>query len=129
MTTLAFGTSSVLIPDDLTWSDEFSWKPVAQSTERTLTGALVLQTAAKQGGRPITLSGDESSGWVARNVVEALYAAGEVPGQTMVLTLRGVAHNVVADQENGLITATPVVDYSDPLASDNYSVTLRFLKV
>lgn len=129
MTTLAFGASSISIPDDLTWTDEFSWKPAVQSIERTLTGAMILQQAAKQGGRPITLTGDETTGWVTRNIVEALYAAGEAAGQAMVLTLRGVPHNVVADQENGLITASPVVDYSDPLSTDNYAVTLRFLKV
>ena len=30
----------ITLPDDLLWINEFDWNPVAQSTERSLSGAL-----------------------------------------------------------------------------------------
>ena len=35
------------LPDDLLWVNEYQWQPVAQETERTLTGALLVQEQAK----------------------------------------------------------------------------------
>ena len=48
------------LPDDLLWVNEYQWQPVAQETERTLTGALLVQEQAKLYGREIELSGEQS---------------------------------------------------------------------
>ena len=54
---------NIELPDDLLWVNEYSWNPVDQTTERSLTGALLVQEQSVQHGRPIQLSGSEDSGW------------------------------------------------------------------
>lgn len=129
MTTLTYGAITITLPDDLSWPDEYTWRAVAQSREHTLTGALVVESAVRQAGCPITLSGDDSGAWITRAVLDALLAASYLPGQQFTLTLRGVAYTVMFDHEAGAIDARPVWDVSDPTGSDFYVTTLRFFKV
>ena len=44
------------LPDDLLWSDEHAWSPAVASTSYLITGALLIQSATRQAGRPITLA-------------------------------------------------------------------------
>jgi hypothetical protein len=93
---------SVTIPDDLIWSDEFSWSPVSQSQELTLGGALVLQESLQLKGRPITLKGSEDRAWMDKADVEALFALAATPGQTHTLTLPGPrAFTVAFNRKDG----------------------------
>ena len=62
----------ITLPDDLLWINEFDWNPVAQSTERSLTGALLVQERQLIHGRPIVLSGNGEAGWVSRLTVKSL---------------------------------------------------------
>jgi hypothetical protein len=62
------------LPDGLWWNDEFDWSPVAQSSEYSVEGAMVLEEGVMQAGRPITLKGTINGPWCARSVIEALYA-------------------------------------------------------
>lgn len=125
-TTLAYGATTISMPDDFVWEDEFGWKPVEQRTRYTVTGALRLDSVAKQAGRRIVLGGEV---WLTRTVLGALYDASLLAGQQFTLTYRGVAHTVVFDHEAGAIEAPPVVDYADPDPSDSHIVRLRFIKV
>lgn len=77
---------NVTLPDDLDWTDEFDWQPVSQVTTPTLTGALVVEEAALQAGRPITLVSDGAA-WVTRATVKKLQALLAKAGETMTLTL------------------------------------------
>ena len=45
--TLNASSTTVTLHPDLYWEDEFSWYPVEQGTERTLTGALIVDAVAK----------------------------------------------------------------------------------
>ena len=47
---------TVTLPDDFLWVNEFGWSPVAQRTERTLTGALVVHEAQQSYGAPLSLA-------------------------------------------------------------------------
>jgi hypothetical protein len=129
MTTLSYSATTITLPDDMAWPDEYTWRAVAQSHEYTLTGALIVESALRLVGCPITLTGDESGGWVARSVVDSLRVMASLPGQQFILTLRSVAYTVMFDHEAGALDARPVLDYSDPIAGDPYVVTLRFFKV
>ncbi|MCO5763766.1 MAG: hypothetical protein NHG36_20070 [Chromatiaceae bacterium] len=62
----------VALPDGLRWSDEFDWTPLAQSTEYSLTGALIVERATRQAGRPITLIGGKDFVWITRANLIAL---------------------------------------------------------
>lgn len=128
-TTLTYGAVTVSLPDDLLWTNEFNFPAVSQTKKRGITGALLLQSAALVGGRPMVLEAGEEHAWVERSVVEQLLTAAAIPGQQFTLTYRGVAHSVVFDHEAGAVEADPVIDYADPDADDVYVVRLRFLKV
>ncbi len=127
--TLSDGTTALNLSPDLFWSDE-DWLPVVSSTERTLTGAMIVNVAAMTGGRPITLQPDgENSGWVKRATLDVLRNWGAVPGKTLTLTMRGQSRSVIFRHSDGAIDAAPVVHFSDVDAEDWYRVVLRFLEV
>lgn len=130
MTTLSDGTTTVQLPDSLAWADEYTWAPVEQSVQRTLTGALIVTTTARTVGRPITLAQQaDGAPWVLRTVLEQLRAWAAVPGQALVLTLRGVALNVMWRHQDVAIEATPVMPYADVAAGDAYRVQLRLMTI
>lgn len=128
-TTLAYGVTTIALPDDMAWRDEYEWRAVEQSRQYTITGALVVQSAARLAGRPITLSADDASGWIARSTLDALHAAALLPDQEFTLTLRGADRTVVGDHGKGMVEARQVHDVSDPIDTDFYVVTLRFIEV
>ena len=68
---MAITLGAVTLPQGLVWSDEFDWTPLAQTTEYSLTGALIVEQAEKQAGRPITLVGGIDFAWLTRNDVAA----------------------------------------------------------
>ncbi len=129
--TLQHSTTTLTLHPDLYWSDEHQWHPVEQTTQRTLSGALIVSVAERQSGRPITLEPEnEQSAWLDRETLDTLRSWAAVPGRTMTLTLRGVAHDVIFRHQDGAaVEARPIVHYSDVEATDFYSVTLRFMEI
>lgn len=118
------------LPEQLAWPDEFTWQQVAQQAEYTTTGALVLDTWAKQAGRPITLAGSETRAWCERGVLLTLRAWASQPGVVFALTgLRGIARQVVFNHEAGALGAEPILDHDNPADDEPYVVTLRFLEL
>lgn len=129
--TLQDSSTTIALNPDLAWVDEYNWHPVAQSVERTLTGALIVSSATRDKGRPITLQAiDENSGWLTKEALDALRNWAAVPGKTLTLTLGGTARTVVFRHDEGsAIEASPVVFYNDPTSDDWFRVVLRFLEV
>ena len=122
---------SVDLPADLFWSDEFSWSPVEQSTERSVTGSLIVQTSERIGGRPITLQPeDDKSAWITRAELEQLQAWAAVPGLELELTLRGQVRTVLfRHHDGGALEAKPLIHYEDVQAADNYLATVRLMEI
>lgn len=121
------------LPPDLVWADELTWSAVSQSTERSITGALLVDAMARSGGRPITLAGDGNSAWIVRSALLTLKAWAAIPGQRFTLSVRGEVFTVIFDhgteEETRALAMSAVVDYSDPEATDYYCrLTLRFLE-
>lgn len=74
------------LPNDLLWEDEFSWSPVVQSINYSLTGALLIDTEVKQAGRPISLKYPSNDmAWVTRDVAVKLLEWAAVPDKVMTL--------------------------------------------
>ena len=121
---------SVTLPDDLLWINEYQWQPVEQETERTLTGALLVQEQAKRYGREIELSGEQSA-WVTRATIESLKALEAEAGKVMTLTLADDrSFQVIFDRSNGAaVEAQQVLPYAYPDNDYLYSLTLRLLTV
>ncbi|USE38063.1 hypothetical protein [Endozoicomonas sp. SCSIO W0465] len=122
---------TITLPDDLLWINEFEWNPVEQTTERSLTGALLVQEGQFNYGRPIVLSGNGEAGWVSRLTVKSLFALSETVSKTMTLTLPDNRQfSVIFDRSNGApVEAQQLMPFAYPDDSDQYLLTLRLLTV
>jgi len=114
---------NLLLSEHLVWTNEFDWSPVRQLQDRGLSGALVIQVAVKQAGRPIHLTGV-----LSRAQVKALKALAATPMQHQ-LTFNDVIFQVRWDYARTELSAVPEVDYANPSDDDYYRVTLRFIEV
>lgn len=132
--TLTNGAVTLDLPDDLIWEDEFTWAQVAQATERSITGALIVDAMSRNGGRPITLAGTSETAWISRADMLILKAWLTLPGQAFTLVVRGVTHSVIFDHGTADTTTAmaqaAVMAFSDIQNDDYYSnLRLRFLEI
>ncbi len=130
--TLINGAASVVLPPDLEWTDELSWCPVVQRVRWSLTGALLLESAARQAGRWVTLEGDESRAWMLRSDLLTVKGWAAMPGLQLDLDYHGSLFDVVFRHGEGdgagAIEARPVFPFANPDAADRYSsLRLRFI--
>lgn len=124
----------VALPDDLLWADEHAWTPAVASVSYLVTGALLVQSATRQAGRPITLVGAADMGWVTRAVVNSLYdwTAAPLTDTTgrFELTLPNAEVITVAFRHaDGALEAEPVTGFPARTDADYYRVTLRLLEL
>ena len=83
-----------------------------------------------QKGRPITLEPeDDSSAWMRSAVVQQLRNWAAVPGQQLILTLRGVVHTVIFRHQDGGFEAKPVLHYRDRVPDDWYLCVIRLMEI
>lgn len=127
---LTYNGTTANLSDRLQWSDEYDWSPVEQSTEYSTTGAMLVDVALKQAGRPITLEGTDTAAWLTRAVCDTLQAWAALPGIELTLTVRGVARAVIFDQAKKGFTAAPVWRLADGehTVETLYLPTFRFLE-
>lgn len=120
---------TIQLPNSVVWINEFEWTPTQQSKTYTLTGALVIETAQKQAGRPIVLEGRQDSGWVKRNNIDALFSKLS-SNDDMTLTLHdNRVFTVVFDHEAKPIESKPIQDFPIPKNAQPYTLILRLLVV
>lgn len=132
--TLTKDGTSLELPEDLLWTDEFLWAAVAQSTQRGIDGHLIVDAMERMGGRPITLMGDGDSAWITRADMLTLKAWAAIAGQQFELDVRGDVWTVIFDhgdaEDARSMGLAPVVDYSDMQDGDYYcSLVLRFIEI
>lgn len=125
---------ALLLPDDLLWTDEHAWTPAVASTSYLITGALLIQSAIRQAGRPITLVGAADMAWVTRATVEQLRAWAAIPvGSTtgrFALTLAdGRSFTVAFRHAETPIESEPVLGFPARADTDFYRLTLKFLEL
>lgn len=122
--------AGIALPDDIEWTDEFAFSPVTQIVTPTLTGALIVEEAARTAGRPITLVSNEAA-WLTRAAVKALQAKADVAGETYTLAWSdGRTFDVMFRRANGQpLDAKPVLRVADLDDTDYYTVTLRLMEV
>ncbi len=126
---LSNGSSSIELPEDLEWTNELAWSGVQQATERSITGALIVDVGTLQAGRPIQLRSPDDGGWLARADALTLQSWAATAGAEYTLSIRGTSYTVIFDHEQTAIDAAPLVFYSDPLGTDYVTLSLRFLTV
>jgi hypothetical protein len=114
------------LPGNLYWSDEFDFIPFAQSKERTVSGGMVVESAALQAGQPVTLTAD----WADRDVVLALRAMQADISTVRVLTLNdGVQLSVLFDVEAGGVEADLLSPELNPTSETIYELTIHLVTV
>jgi hypothetical protein len=120
---------SIELPDDLLWVDEHAWTAATANIEYLLTGALLIESAARQAGRPITLVGAPDMAWVQRSTVNHLHEWAQSPDRTLRLELTdGRAFVVRFRHADGAIEAEPVLGFPTSHPDTWYRVTLRLLE-
>lgn len=122
------------LPNDLLWSDEFEWSPVAANNTYTLTGALVIQQSVRQAGRPISLKAPEQDmAWVTRSTVQKLRDWSATAGRQFRLVFEYPADTrqwvVVFAHADDPIGAEPVKGFPGHAAGDWFRVSLKFIEV
>lgn len=122
------------MPDDLLWSDEHAWSPAVASVSYLLTGALLVQSATRQAGRPITLVGPSDMAWVTRATVATLHNWAAAPlaaaSGRFELTLRDARVFTVAFRHaDTAIDAEPVLGFPAQSDTDFYRITLRLMQL
>ncbi|VTY35196.1 Uncharacterised protein [Xylophilus ampelinus] len=122
------------LPDDLLWSDEHAWSPAVAATSYLITGALLIQSATRQAGRPITLVGAPDMAWVTRGTVEQLrawaaIAVGSTTGRFELTFADARIFTVAFRHQEAAIEAEPVLGFPARSGFDFYRLTLRFLEI
>lgn len=113
------------LDDNLYWSDEFSFVPIAQSKERSVEGGLVIDTSPLFFGQPVTLQG----AWVKRDAVLVLRLMA-LDGAVRTLTLNdGSELAVMFDIEAGGVEAVLLSPEKNPTAETLYELTLHLITV
>lgn len=116
--------------EQIEWTDEWEWDPVAQEQERSLTGALIVQEGVKRYGRPITLASNGGA-WFTLATVRALEALRDQSGIVMLLTLpSGDEHYVTWNRVDGSpLQAKPLHRIVAPGPYWLYELTLKLITV
>lgn len=129
-TTLSDGTTTVTLEDDLDWMDEFSWSPIVQTVDLSVTGASLVQVGVRQAGRPITLQGDERRAWVKFPIVQQLDAWSHIAGKVLTLVIRGVSRQVMfRHHDTPSFDAREIWGEVPTLASQNFAVTIKLMEI
>ncbi|MEW6464524.1 MAG: hypothetical protein AB1434_01360 [Pseudomonadota bacterium] len=122
------------LPDDLLWSDEHAWSPAVASVSYLLTGALLVQSATRQAGRPITLVGPSDMAWVTRVTVATLHHWAAAPfsassGRFELTLADGRVFTVAFRHNDTAIEAEPVLGFPAQSDTDFYRLSLRLMQI
>lgn len=113
------------LPENLYWSNEFKFKGIAQSVERTVAGALIIESAPLVYGQKITLMG----AWSKRELVIGLKAlessGGVVEFVDNAEQVRSVVFDIEADGLQAELLSPEVAPDSETL----YELTINLLTV
>lgn len=114
---------------DLHWVDEFEWDQIAQETQRSVSGQLLVQAGVKHHGRPITLASDGGE-WTPLAVVRSLELLRDTLGKVMQLSLPdGRQFSVIFNRESAPLEAVPLFRQINPGPEHLYEITVRLLTV
>ena len=124
----------LLLPDDLLWSDEHAWTPAVSSVSYLITGALLVQSATRQAGRPITFVGPADMAWVTRSTLETLrswaaVALSDTSGRFALTLADGRNFTVAFRHQDTAIEAEPVLGIPARSDADFYRLTLRLMEI
>lgn len=126
-TTLTKGATTLTLPDDLLWPDEFLWSTTQTRSGYSAGGAVLRDVGTKLAGRPITLEGGTNYAWAQRSQALTLRSWTDDPVAAMTLVYRAVSYPVAFAPVDTPFSFVPVVDYHDPDNTDVGFFTLRLV--
>lgn len=121
--------NGIELPRGMLWVDEFNWSAVQKTVERGITGAQIIDAAARIEGRPITLQAVEDQGWIRRSTLLAVQALADAPGGQYPLRLADGREFTVQFAADDPIAAAPVSRPELPVGTHPYVATLRLITV
>ena len=121
--------NGIELPRGMLWVDELNWSAVQKTVERGITGAQIIDAAARIEGRPITLQAVEDQGWIRRATLLAVRALADAPGVQYSLQLADGREFTVQFAADDPIAATPISRPELPAATHPYVATLRLITV
>ena len=120
--------AGISLTSDLLWADEYDWTTISQQEDIMSDGSVVVQADAQQTGRPITLLGGDTFGYVAKSVVDSISTLANNPGLEMELILNdGSTHNVIFTENR--FTAEQACDNNNPSADFLYFISLFLMEL
>lgn len=119
--------ATIDLPRSLLWVDEFDWSAPVRAHEYSITGALIVDQAVRQAGRPITLQGVDDHGWMRRDVLQQLWALADAAGGPMPLVLADGRTFSVRFAPDSPLQAEQIARAELPPADYPYIVTLRLV--
>ncbi|GEQ77419.1 hypothetical protein CTTA_4424 [Comamonas testosteroni] len=121
--------NGIELPRGMLWVDEFNWSAVQKTVERGITGAQIIDAAARIEGRPITLQAVEDQGWIRRATLQAVQALADVPDGRYPLRLADGREFTVQFAADDPIAAMPISRPELPASTHPYVATLRLITV
>ena len=122
--------NGVTLSGSMQWVEKHQWSPVAQSTQYTLGGGLVVYTQELLAGRPVTLEAREDTGWITKLMLDQIEAMAAAPGGVYTLDVHGYTANVVfRHDEAPAVDFTPLQPRAIPLDTDYFIGRLKLLTV
>lgn len=123
--------AEITLPSSLAWTDAHAWSPVSQSSKRTLDGTMVTFHRALKAGRPITLEGGQTWGWMTGAQVEAVAVLAASPGAIYPLQINGLTFQVAfRHDEPPAFEARPLRAQNPKPGPDTWYVAkLKFMTV
>lgn len=128
------GGDQITLSNDFLWEDEHKWVAPSAKEEYSLSGALIIQVAARLAGRPITLKyPDESMAWVTRSDLASLRQWAAVPDKRFRLVLEYPSDTreflVMFRHSTDPIEAEPVKGFPEHSPDDWFRVTIKLIEV
>lgn len=126
--------AEIALPNSLLWTDEFSWNPSVSEVSYSLSGALLVDVATRQKGRPITLEPpSEEMAWVKRSTASLLKDWTSPADRKMRLVLEYPTDTrqfiVMFRHNEAALEASPVKGFPEHNADAWFSVTIRLIEV
>jgi hypothetical protein len=124
------GVTSITLPDDLEWTDEYDWDTIRQDVQPMIGGGMIVSESVVTAGRPFTLVSGENV-WVTKTTLDQIYVLANALDKQLTLTLPDARTFTVMfrrDSEKAY-EAKPVWRKTIQSSSDNYTLTLRLMEV
>lgn len=121
---------TVVLPEDLYWSDYLTWTPVASNIEYGITGAGFVDASKMLTGREITLVGEDENCWISRAQLVALQTLAADPGKQMNFTYHGESFTVLFAPGEKPFSAVPLFTEWPVEDGDTWILTaLRLIEI